>query len=149
MYATIACNDTYRHFEDLSRQASFGKRYGERVRFSRPFPSALSKCETPNAINLLPPVSGRVFVVMRWMSMRMRICRRVTQIRILRRGAVVLRAIRPIKAATCNKRSFVHPCVSYRIRRSLALASDELILAFDSIFKIDTSIRERSRNIAG
>jgi len=61
-------------------------------------------------INLLPPVSGRVFVVMRRMSVRMRIRRRITQIRILRRRAVVLRArICPIKASTCNKRSFIHP----------------------------------------
>ena len=59
-------------------------------------------------INLLPPVSGRVFVEMRWMRVRMRIRRRITQIRILRR-AVVLRTICPIKASTCNKRPFIHP----------------------------------------
>lgn len=60
-------------------------------------------------INLLPPVSGRVFVEMRRMSVRMRVRRRITQIRILRRRAVVLRAICPIKASTCNKRPFIHP----------------------------------------
>ena len=50
-------------------------------------------------INLVPSVSGRVFVEMRRMRVRMRIRRRITQIRILRR-AVVLRTICPIKAST-------------------------------------------------
>lgn len=88
-------------------------------------------------INLLPSVSGRVFVVMRRMSVRMRIRRRITQIRILRRRVVVLRAICPIKASTCNKRSFIHPCGLYRIQRSI---SSNKLRVFNLIITVGTTV---------
>lgn len=72
------------------------------------------------------------------MSVRMRIRRRITQIRILRRRTVVLRAICPIKASTCNKRSFIRPRVSYRIRRLAGFAS-----TIDSTVR--SIIREQTR----